>query len=248
MPDNPTWGHVQDAAAAMTDRDNGVYASVCAESRAGATTWPSLTTMANSFGARWFDEQWRPQLDSPAWNHAVSFYVNLLTNHGPPGSEANSFNEILALMNEGKCGMWIDATIAASFVTDPGQSKVADKSLSRSPPVAVTSRGANWLWAWALAVPSGPTRRTKQRRSSNGRPRGSTSSLWPPPTVGIGSDRHPDLDLRDRNFLDAALFAEAELKGNPFFGGSIELHAGSDSLYRRPVCCDTGVSGDTASP
>ena len=25
MPDNPTWGHVADAAAAMTDKNNGVY-------------------------------------------------------------------------------------------------------------------------------------------------------------------------------------------------------------------------------
>ena len=86
----------------MTDRDNGVY-GICLRGKPGwGDNMAFLTTMANSFGARWFDEQWRPQLDSPAWNHAVSFYVNLLTNHGPPGSEANSFNEILALMNEGK--------------------------------------------------------------------------------------------------------------------------------------------------
>ena len=79
MPDNPTWGHVQDAAAAMTDRDNGVY-GICLRGKPGwGDNMAFLTTMANSFGARWFDEQWRPQLDSPAWNHAVSFYVNLLT-------------------------------------------------------------------------------------------------------------------------------------------------------------------------
>ena len=36
----------------------------------------------------------------------------------------NSFNGILALFNGGKCGMWIDATIATSFISDPKQSKV----------------------------------------------------------------------------------------------------------------------------
>ena len=155
MPDNPTWGHIEDAAAAMTDRAAEQY-GICLRGKPGwGDNMAFLTTMANSFGARWFDENWRPQLDSPAWNHAISFYVELMTKYGPPGSAANSFNEILALMNEGKCGMWIDATIAASFVTDPKQSKVADKIAFAQSPVAVTKRGANWLWAWALAVPAG---------------------------------------------------------------------------------------------
>lgn len=155
MPDNPTWGHVADAAAAMTDKAKGQY-GICLRGKPGwGDNMAFLTTMANSFGARWFDENWKPQLDSPAWEHAVTFYVDLLNKYGPPGSSGNSFNEILALTNEGKCGMWIDATIAASFVTNPAQSKVADKMAFAQSPVAVTKRGANWLWAWALAVPAG---------------------------------------------------------------------------------------------
>ena len=51
--------------------------------------------------------------------------------------------------------MWIDATIAASFVTDPKQSKVADKMAFAQAPQKVTTKGANWLWAWALAIPAG---------------------------------------------------------------------------------------------
>jgi sorbitol/mannitol transport system substrate-binding protein len=114
-----------------------------------------LSTMANSFGAQWFDMKWKPQLESKPWKDAVTFYVDLLTKYGPPGSSANSFNEILALYNEGKCGMWIDATIAASFITDPKQSKVADKVAFAQGPYSVTQKGANWLWAWALAIPAG---------------------------------------------------------------------------------------------
>ena len=49
----------------------------------------------------------------------------------------------------------IDATIAASFITDPKQSKVADKVAFAQAPSEVTSKGANWLWAWALAIPAG---------------------------------------------------------------------------------------------
>ena len=51
--------------------------------------------------------------------------------------------------------MWIDATVAASFVTDPKQSKVADKvGFALAPDNGLGKRG-NWLWSWALGVPSG---------------------------------------------------------------------------------------------
>jgi sorbitol/mannitol transport system substrate-binding protein len=53
-------------------------------------------------------------LEQAVEGRAVTFYVDLLKKYGPPGA-ANGFNENLALFN-GKCGMWIDATVAASFV------------------------------------------------------------------------------------------------------------------------------------
>jgi sorbitol/mannitol transport system substrate-binding protein len=92
MPDNPTWGHVADVAKAIHNPDNGVY-GICLRGKPGwGDNAAFITTMANSFGARWFDENWKPQLTSPEWNHAVSFYVDLLTKYGPPGSTGNSFN------------------------------------------------------------------------------------------------------------------------------------------------------------
>jgi len=153
--DRPTWDQVRDAAAKIHDPKNGVY-GICLRGKPGwGDNMAFLSTMANSFGAQWFDMKWKPQLDSKPWKDTVTFYVDMLTKYGPPGSSANSFNEILALYNEGKCGMWIDATIAASFITDPKQSKVADKVAFAQGPYSVTQKGANWLWAWALAIPAG---------------------------------------------------------------------------------------------
>ena len=74
---------------------------------------------------------------------------------GPQGASSNGFNENLALFQQGKCGMWIDATVAASFVTDPKDSTVADKvGFALAPDMGMGKR-ANWLWAWSLAVPAG---------------------------------------------------------------------------------------------
>lgn len=213
MPDNPTWGHVADVAAAIHDEDQGIY-GICLRGKPGwGDNMAFITTMANSFGARWFDENWKPQLDSAAWHHAVTFYVNLLNSYGPPGSSANSFNEILALYNEGRCGMWIDATIAASFISDPRQSKVADKVAFAQSPVAVTNRGANWLWAWALAVPAG----TKQADEAMKFIEWATSKEYielVAATNGWGSvpTGTRTSTYENPNFRDAATFADAELK------------------------------------
>jgi len=94
-------------------------------------------------------------------------YVDLMKKYGPPGAAANSFNENLALFNQGKCGIWIDATIAASFITDPKQSKVADKVAFAQSPIGVTERGANWLWIWSLAIPASSKHPNEAQRFIN---------------------------------------------------------------------------------
>lgn len=151
--DRPSWDQVRAVAAKIHDPAHGVY-GICLRGKPGwGDNMAFITTMANSYGAQLFDMKWQPQFNSKQWKDAVTMYVDLLKNYGPPGSASNSFNEILAMFNEGKCGIWIDATIAASFITDPKQSKVADKVAFAQSPFAVTERGANWLWAWSLAIP-----------------------------------------------------------------------------------------------
>jgi len=155
VPERPTWTEVRDLAAKIHDPKNGVY-GICLRGKPGwGDNMAFLSTVVNTAGGQWFDMAWKPQIDSKPWHDAVNLYVDLLKKYGPPGSSANSFNEILALYNEGKCGMWVDATIAASFISDPKQSKVADKVAFAQAPTLVTPKGANWLWAWALAIPAG---------------------------------------------------------------------------------------------
>jgi sorbitol/mannitol transport system substrate-binding protein len=154
MPPNPTWAEMANIVAKINDPAKGVY-GLCLRGKPGwGDNMAFLTTMVNSYGGQWFDMAWKPQIDSKPWHDAITQYVDLMKKYGPPGASANSFNENLALMNEGKCGVWIDATIAASFVSDPKQSKVADKMAFAQAPTAVTAKGANWLWSWNLAVPA----------------------------------------------------------------------------------------------
>jgi sorbitol/mannitol transport system substrate-binding protein len=211
--ERPTWNDVRDAAAKIHDPKNGVY-GICLRGKPGwGDNMAFLSTMANSFGAQWFDMSWKPQLESKPWKDAVTFYVDLLKNYGPPGSSANSFNEILALYNEGKCGMWVDATIAASFITDPKQSKVADKVAFAQGPYAVTQKGANWLWAWSLAIPAGTKNTDAAQKFINwatskdyvnlvGKEKG-----WAAVPTGTRKSTYANAE-----FQKAAKFAEAEKK------------------------------------
>jgi sorbitol/mannitol transport system substrate-binding protein len=154
MPDAPTWEFVADAARKMTDRAAGIN-GICLRGKAGwGENMAFLTATANSFGARWFDEKWQPQFDQPEWKNALDFYVKLMNDAGPQGASSNGFNENLALFQQGKCGMWIDATVAASFVSDPKSSTVADKvGYALAPDNGLGKRG-NWLWAWSLGIPA----------------------------------------------------------------------------------------------
>jgi len=156
MPDAPTWQFIEEAAAAMHDPANEVF-GICLRGKPG---WGEggafITVTANSFGARWFDEDWNAQFDQPEWEEALTFFVNLMNSYGPPGYATNGFNENLSLFQQGRCGMWIDATVAASFVTNPNDSSVADSvGFALAPNAEGVDKRSNWLWAWALAIPAG---------------------------------------------------------------------------------------------
>jgi sorbitol/mannitol transport system substrate-binding protein len=155
MPDAPTWEFVADAARKMTDRANDIN-GICLRGKAGwGENMAFLTATSNAFGARWFDENWQPQFDQPEWKNTLQFYVDLMNDAGPAGASSNGFNENLTLFQQGKCGMWIDATVAASFVTNAAESQVADKvGFALAPDTGLGKRG-NWLWAWSLAIPAG---------------------------------------------------------------------------------------------
>ena len=155
MPGAPSWSFIAKAAREMTDRDNEIN-GICLRGKAG---WGEggafITAMSNSFGARWFDENWNAQFDTREWSDTLNFFVNMMNDAGPAGYATNGFNENLSLFQQGKCGMWIDATVAASFVTNPKDSTVADSvGFTLAPDNGMGVR-SNWLWAWALAIPAG---------------------------------------------------------------------------------------------
>lgn len=153
MPTQPTYQDVKKFAAAIHNPSQKTY-GICLRGKAGwGENMALITTMVNTFGGRWFDEDWKPMLDSPEWKSALTTYKELITQYGPPQASSNGFNENLSLFSNGHCGMWIDATVAASILFHPQKSKYHDRLGFTNAPVASTSKGSNWLWTWAFTIP-----------------------------------------------------------------------------------------------
>lgn len=155
MPAAPTWDFIRRAALQLTDKENNIY-GICLRGKPGwGENMAFLTAMANSFGARWFDADWQPQFDNAAWRKTLSFYLDLMNKAGPPNAHSNGYNENLDLFLQGKCGIWVDATVAASHLTNPENSSVSEKVGFALAPNFGPGKRSNWLWTWSLAIPVG---------------------------------------------------------------------------------------------
>jgi sorbitol/mannitol transport system substrate-binding protein len=154
MPAIPNYADIEHFEKKIHNPAEGIY-GICLRGKPGwGENMAFITPMVNAFGGRWFSNSWQAELDSQAWLNALLLYKKLLTNYGPPHPENNGFNENLQLFSQGKCGIWIDATVAAGYLFNPEHSIVHKDVGFASAPKAITEKGSFWLWTWALAIPS----------------------------------------------------------------------------------------------
>src|SRR5216684_4274595 len=156
MPDHPTWDQVAAAAKAV---NSSSVSGICLRGLPGwGEQLAPLDTVVNTYGGRWFDNNWNAQLNSPQWHAALTFYVNLLKTAGEPGAGSAGFTECLNAYNAGKVAMWYDATVAASFFTGDA----ATNSGYAFAPHKIKD-WSGWLWAWTLAMGSASTKKDAAR-------------------------------------------------------------------------------------
>jgi sorbitol/mannitol transport system substrate-binding protein len=148
----PTWQEVADAAVKLDTRDR---AGICLRGKPGwGEVLAPLDTVINTFGGRWFDDNWQAQLTSPETKKAVQFYVDLVRDHGEPGAATSGFQECATQFGQGRTAMWYDATSAVSVLEDPEQSAVHGKVGYAPAPIAEKDN-SGWLYSWSLGIPVG---------------------------------------------------------------------------------------------
>ena len=154
MPDRPKWEEISDFAEQMDDPDNGVYGMILRGLPGWGANMAPFGTFINTFGGRWFNENWEPQLETPEIKEAVRVYSDLVTNYGQPGATSDNFPECQNLFASGDGAIWYDATSTAGYLSDPATSEIADNIGFAYGPTGTTEHGAHWLWSWALGIES----------------------------------------------------------------------------------------------
>jgi sorbitol/mannitol transport system substrate-binding protein len=154
MPINPTYIEIKNAATKIHDPSRGIYGIFLRGKFGWGENIAYLSTLVNTYGGQWFDTDWKPLINSQQWINAVQMYKDLITNYGPPNPEKNGYNENRKLFKDGQCGIWIDATVAASSIFDNKNNTVEDTFGFAQAPIAITTKGSSWLWSWALAIPN----------------------------------------------------------------------------------------------
>jgi sorbitol/mannitol transport system substrate-binding protein len=153
MPLHPTWQQVADIAAKVADKKSGV-AGICLRGLKGwGEMMAPLTTVVNTFGGTWFEDDWSAKVNSPEFTQAAQFYTDLVKKAGEPDPQAAGFVECQNAVGQGKAAMWYDATSGAGKLEDKAQSTVAGKLGFAFAPVAKT-KYSGWLWSWDWAMPS----------------------------------------------------------------------------------------------
>ncbi|MEU1189551.1 sugar ABC transporter substrate-binding protein [Streptomyces sp. NPDC005859] len=150
MPAHPTWQQVADLAAKTDGAEPGMK-GICLRGLPGwGEVMAPLTTVVNTFGGTWFDKDWKARLDSPAFEKATKFYVDLVRDHGESGAAQSGFAECLNNMTQGKVAMWYDATSAAGSL-EAAKSPVKGKMGYAPAPVERTG-ASGWLYTWAWGI------------------------------------------------------------------------------------------------
>lgn len=153
ISERPTWDEVAAAAAKMDDDQAGV-AGICLRGLPGwGEMFAPLTTVVNTFGGTWFNEDWSAGVDSPEFTEAVEFYINLIKEHGEADPASAGFSECQTAFLNGNAAMWYDATSGAGPLEAEG-SKVAGKvAYAYAPTKEAEGKPSGWLWTWSWAIP-----------------------------------------------------------------------------------------------
>jgi sorbitol/mannitol transport system substrate-binding protein len=150
MPARPTWSQVAEIAARVDGEQPGM-AGICLRGQPGwGQVFAPLTTVVNTFGGTWFDQDWTPRVNAPEFTRATRFYVDLVRAYGETGAPQAGFTECLNNMVQGNAAMWYDATSAAGSL-EADDSPVKGRMGYVAAPVEQTER-SGWLYAWSWSI------------------------------------------------------------------------------------------------
>ncbi|WP_299450074.1 ABC transporter substrate-binding protein [uncultured Serinicoccus sp.] len=138
-----------ESAAATISEDGEVIGWAARGKRAAAVT--QIASFLYNYGAEFIDEDGQAAFDTPEGVEAFQTYGDLLREYGPAGSANNSWEELLALFQQGQIAMWADNSGQVASVLDPEVSSVAD-DVEFAPMPAGPAGDAQTFFGWSAAI------------------------------------------------------------------------------------------------
>lgn len=150
VPDHPTWTEVADMAREVDSDDHD---GICLRGKPGwGEIFAPLTTVVQTFGGNWFDDDWNATVNESEFVEAVEFWTDLTNDAGESDPVSTGFTECLNQFSQGNAAFWYDATSAAGSIESEDLSDVAGDVGYVHAPVEETEE-SGWLFSWNLAIP-----------------------------------------------------------------------------------------------
>jgi len=151
MPENPTWDQVYEFAVKINDPSRGIVGFTMRGAPGWGMSGAPFVPMVNTYGGKFFDMQWNATVDTPQQRAAWQMYKKILGDAGQKDILAYTYNECIALMQSGNCGMYYDATSIAPPL-ESNESQVKGKLGYVMAPHAVMNKNTGWLWNWTMGI------------------------------------------------------------------------------------------------
>ncbi|TKJ44563.1 hypothetical protein CEE35_07455 [Candidatus Aerophobetes bacterium Ae_b3b] len=120
-----TWKELRETAEKLNLKEPGV-SGITFMGRRGVQLQCSYDNMLWSFGGDWYDENYRPTINSPAAVDALEYFKSLIP-FAPAGVLTYDWDETARSFAQGKAAMDLQWHNAAPTASDPSKSKIVGK-------------------------------------------------------------------------------------------------------------------------
>lgn len=151
MPSEPTWDEIYELAKKINDPAKGIVGMTMRGAPGWGMSGAPFVTIVNAFGGRFYDMNWKATVDTPEQRGAWQMYKKILRDAGQKDILSYTYNECIALMQSGKCGIYYDATSIAPPLESAG-SAIKGKVGYVMPPHQKMKTNTAWLWNWSMGL------------------------------------------------------------------------------------------------
>ncbi len=153
-----TMEELKDVAAKLTNRQKGEFAVLMRGQRSPLVT--QFSSFLYSFGGDWFDKAtYKATFNTPEALKAIDFYGMLLREYGPDGSPNMNWPQMMAIYQQGKGYMYIDASAHYPMLTDPTKTNLASQTAVVPFPKGPAGSKPYMVTAMAVAMYSKSTKK-----------------------------------------------------------------------------------------